>query len=142
MASQLDHLVHNYTGHSPIGPKNIEVNKNYWDIYSSGKPRAGGQMQPTDVLQAMAKQSGSKKVLLFNLSPHFNFDDFKSYLQNWRPQVGGRFKGNYTNDELAIILSNKEVFDRVRWFRNGRELTFDELRDTFGQMAPDLFRSP
>ncbi len=75
----------------------------------------------------------NSKSVLFNLDG-INFDYFERYFNH---QLS--MHSNFTNEEIKVLISNKEYFDHVRWFKDGKELSFEELYQIFHKFNPQLF---
>lgn len=79
------------------------------------------------MMEHFIKQAPDHKVILFNLDGV----DLKDYT---------KFPNGRTNREIDFILGNKEVFNHVRWFKDEKELTYDELKKLFEPKNPKLFK--
>jgi hypothetical protein len=47
-----------------------------------------------------------------------------------------------TEREILFVTSEVRLFDRVRWFKDGRELSFQEVHALFGTTRSHLFQGP
>ena len=70
------------------------------------------------------------KCILFNLENYKDFLERKQYQNSIT---------NYTNTEIKFLLENENMFNHVRWFENGIELTFFEIVEKFGDLLPEYF---
>lgn len=79
------------------------------------------------------QHSSAAKPILFNLDG-ISFENYRLYLKNKSPSLS-----DFTNQEIQILTSDKKYFDHVRWYKNGQELSFEELYQIFHQFNPQLF---
>lgn len=84
------------------------------------------------LIKFIAKGSPQNKNILVNLDG-VDLAQFRSFLEN----PSGP---HHTNREFRMLLRSRYMFEHTRWFREDRELTFDELHELFGREFPDLFK--
>ncbi|HEY8270253.1 MAG TPA: hypothetical protein VIG33_05150 [Pseudobdellovibrionaceae bacterium] len=84
----------------------------------------------------------NRKTIYFNLD-RFDFKKYQQFSSQIQDTIGEKKASskwtNFTNAEMKFILSDKKIFNKIRWFVNNRELTSSEIKRTFKDVAPQLF---
>lgn len=89
-----------------------------------------------------ANAAPGEKTIYFNLNL-FDFNNFKNFVKPLKknPNNAKEPKAwtNFTNAEMKFLLSDKKVFNAIRWYKDGRALGETEVKNTFIDLAPQLF---
>lgn len=112
--------------HGKISEENLEA------LFENGIERVAPSGKVLFHIDRLISAAKGRKVILFNLD---GVD--LAHLES-----GAQYHDGYTMKELKFILASPSRFNHVRWFRNGRELTYDDIRATFERLRPNLFAQP
>ncbi len=131
-ANRFKHPAVDYSNWSSLNP--TLGGDRVMELFSSGKALTTSEEVP-HMIKNLVRASPNQKVLIFNTSG-VNLKHFENFMKN--PMTA-----QYTNAELKLILSDKNIFDHVRWWQGGpitgREMTFDEVHKMFYKFNPALF---
>lgn len=75
-----------------------------------------------EAMNTLETRSGGKKFILFNLD---NFNAAQSF-KNGKPPLDA-----WTAREAEYILNHEKLFKSTKWYREGKELTPDQVRMEF-----------
>lgn len=92
-------------------------------------------------MQNWAEAAPNGKPIYFNLD-HFNLKRYRDFTDQQKSQdkkKASKKVTNFTNAEMEFILSDKKIFNQIRWYVNNRELNRSEIESTFKDVAPNLF---
>ena len=129
MGNKLDHDVVNY-GFAPTKMRDREAYGDFMlDVVGPNATNIPAQMKE------LAKRYPNQRTMLFDLTG-FNPKLYEEYLGRWnrRPMLG-----DFTNLEIETALSDRNVFDHIRWFKDGKELSFEELAEVLGPYKRSFF---
>ena len=129
MANKLDHDVVNY-GFKPAKLRDQDAYGDFMlEVVSPNMTNIPAQMR------ALAKQYPNQRTMLFDLTG-FNPRLYEEYLGRWNRRP---VWGDFTNLEIETALSDRNVFDHIRWYKDGKELTFEELAEILGPYKRSFF---
>lgn len=89
------------------------------------------------LIRALSRRFPGQRIFLFNLTS-FDLDRFDRFRRGQ-----GSAHQNLTNIEMEMLLNNRILFDQVRWFQEGEELTREQAVALFRRSLafPDRIES-